>query len=244
VPTYTSNYNSLQVSLNRHFSRGLSAGIAYTWSKLLTTNPYDRGLSAYDTYDLKSSYGPSVLNTPQMFVANYVYDFPFYKNNHGVAGIVLGGWELSGIVTIQSGQSQIITQGNDPWVLAGMPGGLGMTRPGDTVYIRPDQIGNPHGPKTVLQWFNTAAFADAVGHFGSSRPGAILGPGYQIWDTSLIKNFNFKEKASLQLRLETFNTFNHGSPSGIDTGVDDSSFGQVTGWHDPRTVQIGAKIKF
>jgi hypothetical protein len=244
VPTYTSNYNSLQVSLNRHFSRGLSAGIAYTWSKLLTTNPYDRGLSAYDTYDLKSSYGPSVLNTPQMFVANYVYDFPFYKNNHGVAGMVLGGWELSGIVTIQSGQSQIITQSNDPWVLAGMPGGLGMTRPGDTVYIRPDQIGNPHGPKTVLQWFNTAAFADAVGHFGSSRPGAILGPGYQIWDTSLIKNFNFKEKASLQLRLETFNTFNHGSPSGIDTGVDDSSFGQVTGWHDPRTVQIGAKIKF
>ena len=244
VPTYTSNYNSLQVSLNRHFSRGLSAGIAYTWSKLLTTNPYDRGLSAYNTYDLKSSYGPSVLNTPQMFVANYVYDLPFYKNDHSVSGILLGGWELSGIVTIQSGQSQIVTQGNDPWVLAGMPGGLGMTRPGDTVYIRPDQIGNPHGPKTVLQWFNTAAFTDAIGHFGSSRPGAFLGPGYQIWDTSLIKNFNFREKASLQLRLETFNTFNHGSPSGIDTGVDDSSFGQVTGWHDPRTVQIGAKIKF
>lgn len=244
VPFYTSNYNSLQASLNRRFSKGLTLGVAYTWSKLLTTNPYDRGLSAYNTYDLKQSYGPSVLNTPQMFVASYVYDFPFHKNQNGLVGHLLGGWELSGIITLQSGQSQIMTQGGDPWGLAGMPGGLGMTRPGDTVYIRPDQIGDPNGQKSVLQWFNTAAFTDAVGHFGSSRPGAILGPGYQIWDTSLMKNFNFAEKASLQLRLETFNTFNHGSPSGIDTGVDDSSFGQVTGWHDPRNVQIGAKIRF
>jgi hypothetical protein len=244
VPIYTSNYNSLQASLNRRFSKGLTLGVAYTWSKLLTTNPYDRGLSAYNTYDLKQSYGPSVLNTPHMFVASYVYDFPFYKNNRSAAGILLGGWELSGIVTIQSGQSQIITQGNDPWAAAGMPGGLGMTRPGDTVYIRPDQIGNPNGPKSVFQWFNTSAFVDAIGHFGSSRPGAVLGPGYQIWDTSLIKNFSFAEKASLQLRLETFNTFNHGSPSSIETNVDSGIFGQVIGWHDPRTLQIGAKLKF
>ena len=94
------------------------------------------------------------------------------------------------------------------------------------------------------EFFNTAAFADAVGHFGSSRPGALLGPGYQIWDTSLMKNIKFGERASLQLRLETFNTFNHGSPSGIDTGVDDSTFGAVTGWHDSRNVQLGVKIKF
>ena len=71
-----------------------------------------------------------------------------------------------------------------------------------------------------------------------------LGPGYQIWDMSLMKNINFGERASLQLRLETFNTFNHGSPSSIDTGVDDASFGAVNGWHDPRNVQIGAKIRF
>jgi hypothetical protein len=72
----------------------------------------------------------------------------------------------------------------------------------------------------------------------------VLGPGYQIWDTSLMKNFNFGEKASLQLRLETFNTFNHGSPSAVDTGLDSSTFGQVNGWHDPRNLQIGAKLRF
>ena len=243
TPLYTSNYNSLQASLNHRFSKGLTFGVAYTWSKLLTTNPYDRGLAAYDTYNLKQSYGPSVLNTPQMFVANYVYDFPVFKDQKGVMGHVLRGWELSGIVTIQSGQSLIISQSNDPWGLAGYPGGLGMDRTSN-YSIRPDQIGNPNGPKTVTEFFNTAAFTPAVGHFGTSRPGAVLGPGYQIWDTSLMKNFNFGEKASLQLRLETFNTFNHGSPSAVDTGLDSSTFGQVNGWHDPRNLQIGAKVRF
>jgi len=254
---YTSNYNSLQASLNHRFSRGLTLGAAYTWSKLLTTNPYDRTLAAYDSYDLKQSYGASVLNTPQMFVMSYVYDFPFFKNNHSAAGYALGGWELSGITTIQSGQSQIITQSNDPWSLVTTPnttpycstapcplypGGLGMG--GSTVSIRADQIGDPHGPKSVSEFFNTGAFAQAVGHFGSSRPGALLGPGFQIWDMSLIKNFSFGERVSLQLRLETFNTFNHGNPSSIDTNVNDGAFGSVNGWHDPRTVQLGGKIRF
>ncbi len=262
-PVYTSNYNSLQASLNRRFSKGLTLGASYTWSKLLTTNPYDRGLSAYNSYDLKQSYGPSVLNTPQMLVVSYVYDFPFYKSQRGFAGQALGGWELSGITTIQSGQSQIITQSDDPWDLVTTtnstisctiggsitscplyPGGLGMTRPGESVYIRPDQVGNPHGPKTAAEFFNPAAFAVAVGHFGSSRPGAVLGPGFQVWDMSLIKNFRFAERVGLQLRLETFNTFNHGNPFGIDTNVGDSNFGAVTSWHDPRNVQLGAKINF
>jgi Carboxypeptidase regulatory-like domain len=242
---YTSNYNSLQATLTRRFSKGLTLGVAYTYSKLLSTNPYDRGLSAYDTYDLKESYGPSVLNTPQMFVMSYVYDLPFYRDQRGLAGRLLGGWEVSGIITAQTGQSQIITQANDPWVLAGYPGGMGMTRAGNTVYIRADQVTNQvGGPKSVLEYFNTAAFTDAIGHFGSSRPGAVLGPGYQIWDTSVFKNFHIAERVGLQLRLETFNTFNHGNPSGIDTGVDDSTFGQVNAWHDPRIVQIGGKVTF
>ncbi len=257
APIYTSNYNSLQVAMNRRFSKGLTLGVAYTWSKLLTTNPFDRGQASYNTYDLKQSYGPSALNTPQMFVMSYVYDFPFYKDQRGVIGHILGGWELSGITTIQSGQSQTVTQSNDPWSMVTTanttaycstppcplyPGGLGMGS--SSIAIRADQSGSASGPKSVTQFFNTSAFTNAVGHFGSSSPGALLGPGYQIWDMSVMKNFNFGERASLQLRLETFNTFNHGSPSSIDTGVDDASFGAVNGWHDPRNLQIGAKIRF
>jgi len=249
LPVFTSNYNSLQVSLNRRFSKGLTLEVGYTWSKFLDTNPFDRSLAVYDTYDYKQSYGPSTLNTPQMLVVSYVYDLPFHRNQSGLSGRVLGGWEFSGITTIQSGQSTTITQSTDPF--GAFPNGLGMLSPGDTVQRRADQIGDPNGPKTAAEFFNTAAFAPAAGHFGSSRPGAILGPGLQVWDMSLIKNIKFAERVGLQLRLETFNTFNHGNPSGIDTNVSDSklyggggTFGTVTGWHDPRNVQIGAKINF
>jgi Carboxypeptidase regulatory-like domain/TonB-dependent Receptor Plug Domain len=254
---YTSNYNSLQVSLNRRFSQGLTLGLAYTWSKLLTTNPQDRDLSTYDTYNLGLSYGPSLLNTPQMLAISYVYDLPFYKDQRGLLGHVLGGWELSGIITAQTGQSLILTQNNDPFAMAGYPGGLGMNRPysSSTYLIRPDQIsGSVGGPKSVLEYFNTAAFTDAIGHFGSSRPGAVLGPGFQIWDTSLFKNIHIAERVGLQLRLETFNTFNHGNPDSLQTNVDVTptgpgagqvgAFGSVNGWHDPRIVQIGGKVTF
>jgi hypothetical protein len=263
-PIYTSNYNSLQISLNRRFNRGLTVQLGYTWSRLLTTSPEDRALATYNTYDLKQSYGPSTLNTPQMFIASYVYDLPFYRNQSGAIGKILGGWEISGITTIQSGQSLSITQNSDPFAAVTVPtsvggctisatvtscplypGGLGMTRSGSTVQVRADQIGNAGGPKTAAEFFNTAAFTDAVGHFGTSRVGSVLGPGLQVWDMSLIKNIRFAERVGVQLRLETFNTFNHGNPMTVDTDVDDgASFGTVNGWHDPRNVQIGAKINF
>jgi hypothetical protein len=246
IPVFTSNYNSLQASLNRRFSKGLTVQLGYTWSRLLTTSPQDRALATYNTYDLRQSYGPSTLNTPQMFIASYVYDLPFYRNQNGFVGKLLGGWEISGITTIQTGQSVSITQSSDPFGVSGLyPGGLGMTRPGSTVQIRADQIGNASGPKTAAEFFNTAAFTDAVGHFGTSPVGAVYGPGLQVWDMSLIKNIRFVERVGVQLRLETFNTFNHGNPSTIDTNVDDgASFGTVNGWHDPRNVQIGAKVNF
>jgi hypothetical protein len=255
APIFTSNYNSLQVSLNRRFSKGLTLGVAYTWSKLLTTNPQDRSLGAADAYDLKADYGLSTLNTPQILVVSYVYELPFYRHERNLAGQILGGWEISGITNFQSGQSLTVTQGgNDPFAtVANDNSGLNLAR-GATAQLRTDLVGDPHGPKTATEFFNTGAFAPASGHFGDEQPGTVLGPGFQLWDVSLIKNITFAERVGLQLRLETFNTFNHGNPSGLNTdffsgGFDPTlghgaTFGQVNAWHDPRTVQIGAKIKF
>jgi hypothetical protein len=265
APVFTSNYNSLQASLNRRMSHGLAVGVAYTWSKLLTTNPLDRALIAYDTYNLKQSYGLSSLNTPQIFSLNYMYEEPFFKNQRGL-GWVLGGWELSGIISIQSGQSQIITQENDPWALVTTnsstlsctisptqltcplyPGGIGLpSAVPPNQGVRADRVPgvSTSGPKTLTEFFNTAAFTTAVGHFGTSAPGAVLGPGFQRWDTSLFKNVRFGERVNLQLRLEAFNTFNHTSPNSVQTDVNSSSFGAVNGYHIPREVQIGAKITF
>jgi hypothetical protein len=242
IPAFTSNYNSLQVSLNRRFSRGLTLEVGYTWSRLLTTNPFDRSLATYNTYNYKQSYGPSTLNTPHMLVVSYVYELPFYRSQRNLVGQVLGGWEISGITTINHGQSITITQGTEPF--GAFPNGIGLLSPGDTVQIRADQIGDPHGPKTAAKFFNTAAYTAAVGHFGTSRPGSTYGPGIQVWDVSLIKNIRFAERVGLQLRLETFNTFNHGNPSTLDRNFGDANFGAVTSWHDPRNVQIGAKVNF
>ncbi|HLW85768.1 MAG TPA: carboxypeptidase regulatory-like domain-containing protein [Candidatus Sulfotelmatobacter sp.] len=246
APIFTSNYNSLQVSLNRRLSQGLTFGVAYTWSKLLTTNPQDRSLGVADAYNLKGDYGLSTLNTPQILVVSYVYELPFYRHDNSALGHVLGGWELSGITNVQSGQSNTVTQGgNDPFAnAANNQSGLNLAR-GATAQIRTDLIGDPRGPKTAAKFFNTAAFATAVGHFGSEAPGTVLGPGFQLWDISLIKNVKFGERAALQLRLETFNAFNHGSPSGLNTDIGNpAAFGSINGWHDPRTMQLGVKIKF
>jgi Carboxypeptidase regulatory-like domain/TonB-dependent Receptor Plug Domain len=262
-PVFTSNYNSLQATLSRRLSHGLQVGVAYTWSKFLTTNFIDRTVAPQDTYSLSENYGLSTLNTPQMLSINYVYQEPFFRQQRGL-GWVLGGWELSGIINAQTGQSLTITQSNDPWSLVTTPnsteactisattptcplypGGLGMSL--GTVAIRANQSGSPKGPKTLSQYFNTAAFSDAVGQFGNSAPGAVLGPGFQRWDTSLFKNLKFGERASFQLRLETFNTFNHGSPSQLCNGtcdVDAPAFGAVTAYHIPRNVQIGGKFNF
>ena len=117
--------------------------------------------------------------------------------------------------------------------------------------IRTNQVGDPNGPKTAAEFFNTSAFTLASGAFGTESPGALMGPGFQLWDMALNKNFRFGERVRFQLRLETFNTFNHGSPlgaaeGGINTLLSPSNkaFGTVTGYHDPRNLQLGAKLEF
>ena len=252
APIFTSNYNSLASVVEPAFQQGIDP-----WSRLhLVETSHNESarpkLGRIDAYDLGRDYGLSTLNTPQILVVSYVYDLPFFKNERNVAGYVLGGWEISGITNFQSGQSVTVTQGGvDPFANAtNNNSGLNMAR-GATAQIRTDQTATSKGPKTAAEFFNTAAFAEAAGHFGNERPGAVLGPGFQLWDISLIKNIKFAERVGLQLRLETFNTFNHGNPNSIDTNIGDrmlyggyGAYGTVNGWHDPRTVQIGAKIKF
>jgi hypothetical protein len=250
----------MQVSLNRRVSDGLSFGIAYTWSKNLANNPADRGSGVYDTYDFRQNYGPPSINTPHIFIANYVYDLPFFKDQRGVVGHVLGGWEISGITRVQSGSSLTMTQDNDPFNAADWPagtpgvypGGIGID-PAPSVSPRPDTVPGVSliGPGNRFQWFNTAAFTDAIGHFGDAARGILLGPGFQNWDAAGIRNFKFGERFSLQFRGEFFNIFNHtefigtsSCSSGVCTNVDSSAFGRLLATHNPRTIQLGMKLYF
>jgi hypothetical protein len=104
----------LQASLN-HRSRDLSVGASFTWSQNLTDKYNDRGASNTYTWDPKMDYGASGLNEPLIFVANFVYKEPFFREQHGFTGHVLGGWELSGITTFESGLSFSNYQYPDPF---------------------------------------------------------------------------------------------------------------------------------
>jgi hypothetical protein len=242
IPAFTSTYNSLQVSLNQRVTHGLTLGIAYTWSRNLTDQSADRGVANTDTYDPKLDYGPSSLNTPNIFIANYVYELPFFVTDKGIKGKVLGGWEVSGITTAESGQSATVTQAADPFAI--YPGGLGIASPNAAILPRADQIAPVKLLKTQAEWFSTSSFVAASGHFGSARNGIFLGPGFQNWDLGAIKNVEFLTRYKFQFRGEFFNAFNHTNYAGVDTGLNDAGFGTVTSTHLPRRIQLGAKIYF
>jgi hypothetical protein len=256
VPAFSSNYNSLQVSLNHRSNNGLTVGLAYTWSKNLTNQSNDRGRASTDTYNPNLDYGPSSLNQPQIFIANYVYQLPFYKGQHGIIGHLLGGWEVSGISELESGTSITVTQAADPFAcitptgttsgcIAGTyPGGLGIATPNFDIAPRPDQVAPVHLLKKQAEWFSTNSFAAAVGHFGSASNGSFLGPGIDNWDVGVMKNVTFGHRFSFQFRGEFFNAFNHANFTGVDTGINDPSYGQLTGTHLPRNIQLGSKLYF
>jgi hypothetical protein len=235
-PSFTNNYNSLQVSAN-HRSHGLTLGTAYTWSKDLTVQSYDRSNMATNSYDFKLDYGPASYNTPHVLSANAVYDLPFYQQQQGFVGRVLGGWEASGILTATSGSNFSVTQSADPFESVG-PRGIGVGG------VRPDQVAPIHKSKSFDKWFSTESFAQANGHFGSERSNPIIGPGFQNWDLAGIKNFRLIESVNFQFRAEFFNAFNHVNPYAPDAGIDDSDYGRITGGHSPRRIQFGAKLTF
>jgi hypothetical protein len=245
-PIFKSNYHSLQASLQKRFGADSLLTLNYTWSKSLTNLPFDPNYTVVqDTRNLAAEYSYSRFDQRNVFNADFVYQLPFLKEQHGLAGHTLGGWEISGIVTVNSGHwlDPALTDGSDP-------GGIGLGTGVDGNTTRPNQIGNPDSgsSRSAANWFNTAAFAAAPSSQttpGNAKKNSILGPGRQNWDLTLMKNFKVFEGSAFQFRLETFNTFNHTSFDSVDTTVNDgSTYGTVTGAHQPRIVQLALKYSF
>jgi hypothetical protein len=257
---FTSNYNSLQIGLQHRSSHGLTVGAAYTWSKTLTTNSNDRGTASTDTYNLGLDYGPSSFNQPQALIVNYVYNLPIFKGQSGFEGKLLGGWELSGITSALTGTSFSVVQSSDPYACptlqtglcdpaSTLPGqglrGIGISNPDSHISARVNQIAPVHMTKSVAQWFSTSSYQVAAGHFGNTGYGSLVGPGMQKWDMALAKNTKIAEFVNLQLRAEAFDVFNHANFAGVDSNIDDgASFGTLNSDHEPRILQLGAKVTF
>lgn len=251
-----SNYHSLQARLEKRFSRGLSALFSYTWGKALTEAPdhistssvgagFDTGTfrEPQNAFNVKAERGPAEFDIKHRFVASYIYELPFGRGRHWgsdwdkAADLVFGGWQVSGINTIQSGLALTAT-------LAGST----MLNLGGERRARPNVVGDPNlDNPTVQRWFNTdafAAFSPAPQAFGNEGIGVMRGPGYVNFDFTFSKNFQVTERIRMQFRTELFNAFNRANFGPPNLARDSSGFGQILTASNARIIQFGLKGYF
>ena len=254
----SSVYTSLQTSLQKRFDKGLSALVSYTWGRAMAGAPdhistsgggigFDTGVfrEPQDGNNLRAEYGPTEFDITHRFVASYVWELPFGNGRRfgkdwtGATEFLLGGWQMSGINTVQSGLALTATLG-----------GSSVLNIGGERRARPNLVGNPVLPeseRTLNRWFNTdafAAFSPGQQAFGSAGVGIMRGPGYVNSDFTLAKTFRINDRQSIQFRTELFNAFNHPNFGPPNLQRESSGFGQIVTAANGRIVQLGLKYYF
>jgi hypothetical protein len=235
-------YNSLQAALRMEHKHGLTAQFAYTYAHEIDVQGDDLN-SVSNPFNLRYDRASGTYDRRHNFETNYVYTIPFFNHANSLAErSLLGGWVFSGVTTFETGLPQNVTFGTDTLGLGG-----GTTN-------RPNLVGKVSGPKTQKAWFNTTAFAAPTAPwngggnngFGTAGRNVVRGPGLANWNMSLFKSFALapNEGTRIELRVESYNTFNHTQFSGLDLGFTDGNFGQVTSANDPRVLQFGGKFLF
>jgi len=242
-----SNYHALTARLTKRFSQGFSALVSYTWAKEMD---YNGGDSAEITYlqndnDPRADYAPGDVDTGQRLVASPIWQLPFgngqhFLNRKGLVNGLAGGWELSGIITLQTGIPYSIYSPQD------FSNSL-------AAYPRPDRICNGRGSRTVAEFFDTncftttalaAALANGTPRYGNSGRNILFGPNLRTADVALMKRTKLGERFNLQLRAQFFNISNTANFSLPGATVGSSTFGVVGGARDGRTIQFGLKLEF
>ncbi|MFB3921568.1 MAG: carboxypeptidase regulatory-like domain-containing protein [Terriglobia bacterium] len=255
-----SNYNSLQGSYRHQISHGLSLIANYTWSHAIDTAGGQGDNHGEDWHNLFRWRGSSQLDRRQIITLGYTYDLPFFKNSNAWVKNTLGGWTVSGISTFMSGTPLDIGCGTGD-------------NTGTGTGMRCNSVGKQSGQSIVqndtygptVQWFNVDAFTQPTrdqlyadgqpGMFGYLGKNTLIGPGRNNWDLSLFKDISIKERAKVQFRFETFNSWNHTQWHDVNTGCSDTvtyggvcgtagNFGEVTSAWQPRIIQLGLKFIF
>jgi hypothetical protein len=229
-----SNYNSLQVALRATAWKNLTVNSSYTWSHAFDIIDGEIFSAVSNPFNVRWDYGPAGFDRRHIFITSFIYEFPFFRNAPSrTVKTLLGGWEVSGIATFQSGQPVSIGAG---------PDNLGL---GGTTANRANIVAPVTYPGTRQQWFSTSSFQKPGPlQWGTSARNAVVTPGRNNWNISLFKAFQFIERAKFEFRAETYNTFNHTQFNGLSTGVTNTDFGQLNGAFAPRIFQLGAKLLF
>jgi hypothetical protein len=242
--TTNGNYNGFQTGIRAQNKHGLSGELDYTWSHEIDITSYDlNGVS--NPWNLKYDKGSGALDRRHILNANYIYKLPFFEQGNGLTHSLLGGWEIAGTAVFESG---VIIQNQGPNLSINFdPIGLG-----GGYTNRPNFSGKMHYVKKATQWFDTTPFSTPTPAwaggtnqgFGNARKDVALGPGRTNFTTSLYKTFTFTERASLQMRFESFNTFNHTEFNNVGGSYGSGNFGQPTNTWDPRVLELGAVLNF
>lgn len=264
---FSSNYNGLQVKATKRFSGKTYLDVNYTWSRAMTNSQNDYSTPPQNTFNINADYGRAALDRTSVLTIDGVYELPWFRDQKGIKGRLIGGWELSGIFALNSGLPLTATASSGLPILYGYASayngswsggyetdnaGLGIL--GNTnAALRPDQIGNPNSGNgrqihTRQEWFYKGAFASpAPGSVvpGNAKRGTINGPGFSRLDAGVFRNFRIYNRLNFQFRAEAYNVANHTNAQTVGTAVTTaSSFGQVTNWRDARILQFGGKFVF
>jgi hypothetical protein len=224
-----SNFHALQISLKRPLANGWLWETQYMWSHAMA----DQGFGAGDSTTnenmacLRCDYSSTDIDIRHSLAVNSLYELPLgpgkrFLSAGGVAGKVLGGWELSGIASVSSGRPINILVDRSP---TDLPDGNANDQrpdlvPGVSIYA---------ANRTINNWFNPAAFAvPAVGTWGNLGRNVARGPGYYEIDTALEKETAITERLALKFRAEAFNLLNHPIYGDPGSDISSSSFGIIT----------------
>ena len=251
-----SDYNALDVKVQKRFSRGVTLLTGYTWSSNWdniwgaygssnTLNPGNNG--PQDIYNLSSEYARATNDIPNRFTISGTYELPFGRGKQFLSSVnrwvdlAVGGWRFNDVTILQNGGPLAITQTNSNSAL-----GNSTQRPTIVPGINPCYSGSPEG--RLAHYFNPAAFmvTPQFQYGNSTRSIACKGPGYANTDLSLNKNFKLAERVNVEFRAEALNAFNTPQFNGPSLSISaPASAGQITGTLGfPRLVQLGGRLTF
>lgn len=235
----SANYNSLQVVYNQQLHKGLMIKSAYTWSKNLGVNSIEGagGSGPRNPANWRADYSPIAGSVPQVWVSSVIWKPLDGHSFSRPLNLTIGGWQVGGIATLQSGSPLTLYSGIDNSLT-----GVGQDSP--------DILGswkesNGSRADRIAHWFNPAAFTqNAIGTFGQLRPNSLTNPGYINFDINLQKNFAITERIGLEIRSSFYNAFNHANLYGPANSLSSSNFGAITTASNPRVVEFGSHLTF
>lgn len=247
--TQTASYNALQVSVNKRMSNSFELNGFYVWSNSFWSAPPSSagGGNCQDYANLWEERGPADYDQRNMASISGIWNLSYYKGSNGLIGNVLNGWQISPIVTLNSGMPLNITTGSDK-----NADGYNSDRPnlvpGANAFL------SPHRSRftAASEWFNTSAFVanapgegiGAYGADGNTSRDYLRSPGYRDVDLGLFRSFHIWESAILQVRGEATNAFNLVSLSAPTASLSSGNNGKITSANAMRQIQLGMRLTF